>query len=222
MAFQFMNMSSVAASFQLSFFDGAGNPMSLPFTLDGTENPGGTFIGGRVAARGISFAMTSGTDVQVGYARITSTPPDSIAVSASFVQTIPGRPQFTASVPLSTALHDRFFVPVFNEGPFTASLAIVSLITQTVTFTARNPDGTVPNNTSGAPCVFERAFAAGQHFQAIPTLPTTNPLGLGFDCLDGRNAVIEISGTDIGLAGVGITAVDSGAFITQPIFGPVP
>ena len=116
---------------------------------------------------------------------------------------------FQSFIPLSSAVQDRFLVPVLNTGPSTGSIAIVSLIAQEVTLTARD--------TNGVPlCSGTRMFAAGEHTAFIVRdFPALN-------CTANVDSILEVQGPEKALSGVGITAQDSGAFSTQPVYGPVP
>jgi hypothetical protein len=209
MTFQTVNITNAAASVQLSFFDSSGNPMVLDFEQDGTPGTA-TFLSKALGAKGSSFARTFPMGAtKVGYARLQSTPENSVAVSATFNQAVTGRPLFQSFIPLSSAVQDRFLVPVLNTGPSTGSIAIVSLAAQEVTLTARD--------TNGVPmCSGTRMFAAGEHTAFIVRdFPALN-------CTANVDSILEVQGPEKALSGVGITAQDSGAFSTQPVYGPVP
>ena len=161
-----------------------------------------------IAGGGIGFAVTlSSGPVKIGYALVESIPENAVGVSSAFNQIVPGRPLFQSFVPLSTALHDRFFLPFLNAGGFTGSVAVVSLLAQDVTFSARSKNGIDLCNDS-------HSFGTGEHvaFVIHDRLP----------CTAGIDGVLEVQGSSIGLAGFGITAQDDGAFVTQPVYGEVP
>ena len=211
MTFQFVGITDRAATVTLTFFDGDGNPMNLPYIQDGAERTSPTLVE-TVAPGGFEVARTqvNAPNVQIGYARVLSAPENAVAVSVAFNQVVPGRPLFQSFVPLDSALHQRFFVPVRNTGGFTGSLAVVSLVTQEVAFIARDTNGVEL-------CRLQLPFRAGQHTAFIirdePAL----------SCARGVDTVLEVAGTaDLGLAGFGLTAEDSGAFVTQPVYGPLP
>jgi hypothetical protein len=130
-------------------------------------------------------------------------------VSTAFNQVVPGRPLFQSFVPLSTALHNRFFVPFTNTGTSTSALAIVSLVAQTLTIRVRNNNGTEQ-------CSRTAPFTAGQHLAFV--IEAVQELA----CSANANGVIEVSAPSIGLSGFGITAEDTGAFVTQPVYGEIP
>jgi hypothetical protein len=209
MTLQLVNFTNAAASVQVSFFDSTGNPMVINFELDGAAGTA-SFLTKALGAKGSSFARTFPMGAtQVGYARIQSTPADSIAVSATFNQAVEGRPLFQSFIPLSSGVQDRFLVPVLNAGPSTGAIAIVSLAAQTVTLTARDTTGV-------SLCSATRMFNAGEHTAFIVTDMAA------LSCTANRNTVLEVSGPQKALSGIGITAQDSGAFSTQPVYGPVP
>jgi|GEM_PF-3377980 len=207
MTFQFVGITDSAATVTLSFFDGDGDPMAIPYIQDGQEITSDTLTE-TIAPGGFEVARTviDAEAVQVGYARVSSAPENAVAVSVAFNQVVPDRPLFQAFVPLDTALHNRFFVPALNTGGFTGSMAIVALIAQDVTFIARNNNGVEL-------CREQRQFTAGQHEAFL--------FRDRLECTVGADTVVEVVGSeDFGLAGFGLTAQDSGAFVTQPVYGP--
>ena len=210
MNFQMVNVTNTPATVTISFFGGDGMPMSVPYTQDGGTVTA-TTLTDTIAPRGIEFARTNiaAATVQIGYARVQSSPENAIAVSTAFNQVVPGRPLFQSFVPLSTALHNRFFVPFTNTGSSTSALAVVSLVEQTVTYRVRNNNGTEL-------CSGTSPFPAGGHLAFV--IETVQALA----CSANANGVIEVSAPGIGLSGFGITAEDTGAFVTQPVYGEIP
>ena len=207
MAFQFVSFTDGPATVQLSFFDGLGLPMMISHEQDGaplTDN----VLTDTIAAGGIEFAVTSPSGpVQIGYALVESIPENAVAVSTAFNQIVPGRPLFQSFVPMSTALHNRFFVPFLNAGALTGAIAVVSLVTQDVTFTARDNGGIDLCNDT-------QSFGAGEHVAFV--------IHDRLACTAGIDGVLEVRGSSIGLAGFGVTAQDEGAFVTQPVYGEIP
>ena len=205
--FQMKNLTAAAATVEISIFDSMGQPMAVPYVQDGASITAATLTD-TIAANGIEFAETqlSGPRL-VGYALVRSSPPNSVAVSAAFNQVIPNRPIFQAFVPLATELHDRFSIPILNTGGFTASTAVVALVAQQLTFIARNRSGVEL-------CRDQKMFAEGEHLAFIvrDRLP----------CTAGADGSLDVVGQEVGLAGFGLTAQDGGAFVTQPVYGPIP
>ena len=209
--FEAVNVTVGPASFEVSFFTSAGAPMLLPVMQDGGTIETG-MIGDAIAPGGVRFAVTvpgAEGDVRIGYAVVTSTPENSVALVAKFSNQVPGERLFQASIPTESRLHDSFFVPYTNTNGFVASLAVVSLVEQTVTFRANAPSGTEVCNTT-------RPFTAGEHFPFL--------IRDLLACTAGNNGVVEVEGEGIGLSGVGFSAADAGlgAFVTVPVYGAVP
>ncbi|MDA1316052.1 MAG: hypothetical protein O2968_22240 [Acidobacteria bacterium] len=208
--FQAVNISGGPASFTVSFFDGAGDPMTLPIVQDGvTINA--NMIGDAIAPGGVRFARTAPNEaaVQIGYAVVNSVPEGAVAVVAQFSNQVPGERLFQASIPVETRLHQKFFMPFINSGGFVGSIAVVSLVQQTVSFRVLSASGTELCSTT-------EDFEAGQHkaFLLANLLP----------CSADTNAVLAAEGESIGLSAVGFTAADmgQGAFVTAPVYGPLP
>jgi hypothetical protein len=210
MIFQAVNVSDGPASFEVAFFDGDGDPMTLPVMQDGvTINT--NMIGDAIAPGGVRFARTVPDEaaVQIGYAVATSVPEGAIAVVARFSNQVPGERLFQASIPVETRLHGNFFMPFINSGGFVGSIAIVSLVKQTVGFSVLSSSGTELCNTT-------EDFEAGQHMALL--------LSNLLPCAADTNAVFAAQGESIGLSAVGFTAADMGlgAFVTAPVYGPLP
>jgi hypothetical protein len=235
MTFQIMNISASPASVQVAFIGTDGSPLTLKYELCKNSLPSGgqgscfsqlgndglpmdagaisegTFMSDTLAVGGIAYARTFINGARVfGYATVLSQPANGVAVSANFNQqeakpdgTL--RELFTASVPLSTSLHTKFFSPALDASSI-ATLAIVSVAGGQVTFRARNSVGTELCFASRATLVGEAlAFSIGE--------PDFLP------CAQGRETMIEVSGQ--ALAGVAFTFLGD-AFSTQPVYGPVP
>lgn len=209
MTFEFVNMTNGPATVQVTFSDSSGNPMVLSFEQDGAPVQA-TFLSKAFGAKGSSFARTFPTGpTQVGYARVTSIPENAVAVSATFNQAVEGRPLFQSFIPLSSGIQNRFLVPMLNAGASTGSIAIVSLAAQDVTLSVLDANGVTQCSTT-------RTFAAGEHTAFVAKdMP-------GLACTANVNTVLEVQGTQAALGAVGITAQDSGAFSTQPVYGLVP
>ena len=210
--FRIMNITDFPADVVISYFDANGDPMALPSLLDDGKGVG-EFVGiaDTVPGRAIRFGDTWPFDspVQMGYAIVESDPPDSVAVIATYNNLVPGSRLFQASVPQTTSLHDRLFVPFDNVDDVRSSLALVSMTAQQVDIRARDFNGDVL-------CELTRFFNAFEHF----------PIGTQdlLSCTEAQEGVLEILGSDTSLGGVGFTADDvgQGAFVTLPAFGDFP
>ena len=235
MTFQLINLSAGPASIQMSFVGTDGNPLPLNFELcdndlaageqgtcfsalgndglptDQNAISNGTFLLDTLPVGGVSFARTFINGARTfGYAKILSQPAGAIAVSANFNQqeakpdgTL--RELFTASVPLSTSVQEKFFVPALNAGS-TATLAVVSVAGGMVNFRALNSNG-------AELCTTNRNTTVGE---ALAVVIAANDF---LPCTANRETVVEVTGQ--ALAGVGYTFLGE-AFSTQPVYGPVP
>jgi len=211
MSFQFVNASANPASVTVSFFDSDGVPIAVPYLQDGAVTTATTLVD-TISPNGIEFARTvlDAEETQIGYAQITSSPRGRISVQTTFNQVVEGRPLFQAFIPTATESTDAFYLPSVNAGGQTSSLAVVSATEQDVAYIARNQNGVEL-------CRAGRPFLAGEHraFIIREMLP----------CLVGVRGIVEVRGaeSDGRLFGVGITAQDDGAFVTQPpVFAPPP
>ena len=90
---------------------------------------------------GAQVTVQNGSPAAIGYAVVTMEPAESVAVNATFVNLVPGKPPFMAGIPLSSALHKTAFMPFLADRGFTPSLALVSLEAQEVTLIARSGTG---------------------------------------------------------------------------------
>ena len=139
-------------------------------------------------------------------------PPESVAVNATFLQLVPGRPPFMAGVPMSNVLHKTAFtggivLPYLSGAGFTPSLALVSLQSQDVTLIART-------GSDGAElCRATMNFGAGHHKAFL--------LRDALSCTSTSEGTLEIRGDPLlpgSIAGIGFEGHDEGAFVTQPIW----
>ena len=161
MIFQASNVSTTMATLQVDFFDSNGESMNMPLPrspddLIGTPASG---FGGTLSPGGYGAQVTipDGSPTAIGYAVVTMNPAESVAVNATFLQLVPGRPLFMAGIPLSSILHKTAFMPYLSGAGFTPTLALVSLQSQDVTLIARTgSDGTEL-------CRATMNFGAGHH-----------------------------------------------------------
>ena len=134
-------------------------------------------------------------------------PAKSVAVNATFLQLVPGRPLFMAGVPLSSVLHKTAFMPYLSGAGFTPTLALVSLQSQDVTLIART-------GFDGAElCRATMNFGAGHHRSFL--------LRDVLSCTSTSEGTLEIRGDPLlpgSMTGIGFEAHDEGAFVTQPIW----
>ena len=175
--------------------DLTGTPVS---GFQGTLSPGGY---------GAQVTIPNGSPMAIGYAVVTMNPSESVAVNATFVNLVPGRPPFMAGVPLSNVLHKTAFMPYLAGSGFTPSLALVSMRAQDVTLIARSGfDGTEL-------CRATLSFGAGHHRPFL--------LRDVLSCTSTSEGTLEIRGDPLmpgSLAGMGFEGHAEGAFATQPIW----
>ena len=211
MIFQASNVSTETATFTVNFYDGNGASMSMPLATSpddligrsasgfrGTLSPGGY---------GAQVTIPNGSPAVVGYAVVTVDPAESVAVNATFVNLVPGRPPFMAGIPLSSVLHKTAFMPYLAVRGFTPSLALVSLEAQDVTLIARS-------GSDGAElCRATLSFGAGHHKPFL--------LNQHLACTAMTEGTLEIRGDPLlpaSIAGIGFEGHEEGAFVTQPIW----
>ena len=211
MIFQASNVSTTMAMFQVDFFDSNGESMNMPLPtspddLTGTPARGfqGTLSPGGYGAQ---VTIPDGSPTAIGYAVVTMNPAESVAVNATFLQLVPGRPLFMAGVPLSSVLHKTAFMPYLSGAGFTPTLALVSLQSQDVTLIART-------GFDGAElCRATMDFGAGHHQSFL--------LRDKLSCTSTSEGTLEIRGDPLlpgSITGIGFEAHDEGAFVTQPIW----
>ena len=196
MIFQASNVSTTMATLQVNFFDSKGESMNMPLPRS-PDDLTGTLASGFQGALspggcGAQVTIPNGSPTTIGYAVVTMNPAESIAVNATFVNLVPGRPPFMAGVPQSSVLHKTAFMPYLAEGGFTPFLALVSLQAQDVTLIARS-------GFDGAElCRTRMNFGAGHHrpFLLRDVLP----------CTSTSDGTLEIRGNPLlpgSLAGIG-------------------
>lgn len=210
--FQAVNVGTERAEFRVNFFNSNGDPMRMPLAVTAEDMTGMPAIGfqGILSPGGYGAQVTvpNGSPAAVGYAVVTMDPPESVAVNATFVNLVPGKPPFMAGIPLSSALHKTAFMPFLADRGFTPSLALVSLEAQEVTLIART-------GTTGAElCQETLEFDANEHKAFL--------LREHLFCTDlGSEGTVEIRGNPLlpaSIAGIGFIGHEGGAFVTQPIW----
>ena len=211
MIFQASNVSTTMAALQVDFFDSNGESMNMPLATSPDDLTGRSVSGfeGTLSPGGYGAQVTIPNDspTAIGYAVVTMNPAASIAVNATFVQLVPGRPPFMAGIPLSSALHKTAFMPYLSGAGFTPTLALVSLQPQDVTLIARTGLGGTEF------CRATMNFGAGHHRPFL--------LRDVLSCTSTSEGTLEIRGDPLlpgSIAGIGFEAHDEGAFVTQPIW----
>jgi hypothetical protein len=215
MIFQVFNLTdSPVSEVTIRFVDQQAQSITLP--LAPTGEPVSGLRVSNLPPGGVAFARTmpSGS-AKTGWALVDA-PADpsglglSVGLTAIFNQVVPGRPIFQAAIPISTALHNRFFVPYFNTGGFTGTAAVLNLTPQRVTLIARGTDGTEL-------CRSSRLMGQGEQTAFVIAQQLT--------CAANRDGVLEVRGdsqSGFGLSGIGFLVQDDGAFVTQTVYGMLP
>ncbi len=211
MIFQASNVSTTMATFQVDFFDPKGESMNMPLPTSPNDLTGAPARGfqGTLSPGGYGAQVTipNGSPTAIGYAVVTMNPAKSVAVNATFLQLVPGRPLFMAGIPLSNVLHKTAFMPYLSGAGFTPTLALVSLQSQDVTLIART-------GSDGAElCRATMNFGAGHHRSFL--------LRDVLSCTSMSEGTLEIRGDPLlpgSMTGIGFEAHDEGAFVTQPIW----
>ncbi len=210
--FQVVNVGTERATFRVNFFNSNGDPMRMPLATVSDDATGVPSIGFQgilsPGGYGVQVTVQNGSPAAVGYAVVTMEPAESVAVNATFVNLVPGKPPFMAGIPLSSTLHKTAFMPFLADRGFTPSLALVSMEAQEVTLIARS-------GASGAElCQETLEFDANEHKAFL--------LREHLFCADlGSEGTVEIRGNPLlpaSIAGIGFIGHEGGAFVTQPIW----
>ena len=211
MIFQAINVSAATATFQAEFFDANGEAMNLPLATSSDDLIGTPAHGfqGTLSPEGSGAQVTipDGSPTAIGYAVVKMDPAESVVLTATFVQFVPGRPPFMAGVPLSSVLHKTAFMPFLAEGGFTPALALVSLRSQDVTLIAYSGLG------GDELCRATMNFGDGHHraFLLRDVLP----------CASMSEGTLEIRGDSqlpASIAGIGFEGHEGGALVNRLIW----
>ena len=211
MIFQAINVSAAMATFQVNFFDKNGESMNMPLATGSDDLIGTPAHGfqGTLSPEGYGAQVTipNGSPTAIGYAVVKMDPDESVAVTSTFVQIVPGRPPFMAGVPLSTVLYKTALMPYLSEGGFTPALALVSLRSQDVTLIAHSGlDGEEL-------CRATMNFGEGHHRAFL--------LRDVLSCTSMSEGTLEIQGDPLlpaSIAGIGFEGHEGGALVNQPIW----
>ena len=211
MIFQAGNVATTMATFRVDFYDGNGESMNMPLAASPDDligTPAGGFQGTlSPGGYGAQVTIPNGSPTAIGYAVVKMDPAESVAVNATFVQIVPGRPAYMAGIPLSSVLHKTAFMPYLAGGGFTPSLALVSMQAQEVTLIARS-------GFDGAElCRATMDFGKGHHRPFV--------LRDVLSCTSEAEGMLEIRGDPLmpaSIAGIGFEGHEEGAFVTQPIW----
>lgn len=200
------NWRDVPERFTASFYGQDGKPLTLrvdELNADVAE------VSEMLQPRGVRFlTLTGGAEVKVGYVVVNATTPRAATVTAIVTQTIPDRPDFQAAFVSLDQLGTNFQLPFRNDGPYTTTVAFVSLAEQDVLLIARAENG--------AELCRVTLQAGGMTQQALIVREALL-------CSDDRRGVLEIvPAPDKAVAPVAFLFNDTGAFLIQQPLEIVP
>jgi hypothetical protein len=134
-----VNVDTSVGAYVIKFYADNGSPMTLPTTA-GTTNT----IAGTLPVNGSVVIETAGTAAALsqGWALVSTT--NKITGNAIFRQTVSGRPDFEASMPVIVYVEDNEYLLPFDHITASTGVAIVnplSFTTITVSVTFRDEQG---------------------------------------------------------------------------------
>ena len=183
-----INIDTVPGKYTLSFYGDNGKPMTIP-TTDGT----GTSLTGTIPAGGSHVIQTAGTSgtLSQGWALLDAGSVN-IVGTAIFRQSIPGRADFEASMPIVTYVNaSRYLLPLDNTTS-TTGVAIanpLSYTPMTVFVTFRDEQGNQYLVDS-----FSLAALAHTAFNLADRYPASA----------GRRGVVEFDTTNLAMGVLGL------------------
>jgi hypothetical protein len=182
-----VNVDTTVGAYVIKFYADNGSPMTLP-TTSGTANT----IAGTLPVNGSVVIETAGTAgvLSQGWALVTTT--SDITGNAIFRQTVPGRPDFEASMPLIVYVEGNDYVLPFDHITASTGVAIVnplSFTTITVSVTFRDEQG-------------NQFFA--DSFTLTPLAHTAFSLAQRYPQSQGRRGVVELITTSSTMSVLGL------------------
>ena len=184
----FVNLENHSVSFQVLFFDDNGNDMSVP-------------VLGQGIVRGLNITLqtagsiefeTAGTasNLQQGWALLSQSTNDSVGGMAIFRQSVFGRPDQEAVVPIVNQ-YDSHFVLLFDNTSFTTAIALANPTTSSVNIPVniRNQAGQI---------IDQRTINLGPYSHTAFTLPDT------WGSTVGRRGAVEFLASGFGVGALGL------------------
>lgn len=184
----FVNLENHSVSFQVLFFDDNGNDMSVQ-------------VVGQGSVRGLNITLqtagsiefeTAGTaaNLQQGWALLSQSTNDSVGGMAIFRQSVPGRPDQEAVVPI-VSQYDSHFVLLFDNTAFTTAIALANPTTSPVSIPVniRNQAGQI---------IDQRTIQLDAYSHTAFPLPDT------WASTAGRRGAIEFLATGSGVGALGL------------------
>jgi hypothetical protein len=191
----FVNLESHSVSFQVLFFTDDGGDLSVPIVGQGVVRGLNITLD---SAGSIEFE-TSGTarDLAQGWALLSQSTNDSVGGMAIFRQSVPGRQDQEAVVPIVNQF-DGHFVLLFDNTSFTTGIAIANPTTSVVVIPV------VIRSQSGQ-ILEQRTIRLGPYGHTAFTLPDT------WASTAGRRGAIEFQASGFGVGALGLR-FNGGAF----------
>ncbi len=184
----FVNLENHSVSFQVLFFNDNGDDMSVP-------------VVGQGLVRGLNVSLETAGSIQFetagnapsltqGWALLSQSTSDSVGGMAVFRQSVAGRPDQEAVVPI-VSQYDNHFVLLFDNTAFTTAIALVNPTTSDVAIPVniRNQAGQI---------IDQRTIQLGAYSHRAFTLPDT------WSSTAGRRGAIEFLTSGFGVGALGL------------------
>lgn len=184
----FVNLENHSVSFQVLFFDDAGGDLSVP-------------VAGQGVVRGLNISLDAAGSVEFetggfsanltqGWALLSQSTNDSVGGMAVFRQSVAGRADQEAVVPI-VSQYDSHFVLLFDNTSFTTAIALANPTSTAVTIPVniRNQAGQI---------IDQRTIQLGSYAHTAFTLPDT------WGATAGRRGAIEFLTSGFGVGALGL------------------
>ncbi len=208
-----VNMESVPARGSLIFTDTQGEELALNFQ---GQTGAISLLEYEVPGNGaISIETVPGADLQQGYGLLVADPPfgngRKVSGIAVFRQSVDGRPDFEAAVPLSPITERRFRMPFDNTGGYQTGIALTAFGLDSMGELSLTPTRIEAEywDESGV-----RIGSASFHIPGFGQ--EAFALVTKFPTLSGRRGVIEFRCSKELMAAIGLRFSPGGAFTSLP------
>jgi hypothetical protein len=184
----FVNLENHSVSFQVLFFADDGSDMSVP-------------VSGQGVVRGLNISLDTAGSIQFetagsafnlaqGWALLSQSTNDTVGGMAVFRQSVSGRPDQEAVVPI-VSQYDNHFVLLFDNTNFTTAIALANPTTNDVVIPVniRNQAGQI---------IDQRTIRLGSYNHTAFTLPDT------WSSTAGRRGAIEFLTSGFGVGALGL------------------
>jgi hypothetical protein len=210
-SFVLTNLDTKTVYVQMGFFSDNGSAMQLPIvglgTLSGVFGSLAVNESVSLETEGKSASLTQGFARFFTFDRPADQPNAAVVLAriggmAIFCNTVPGRGDFEAVVPISPAYEGRFTLLFDNRSGFATGVALVngSASSSPVTIVVRDMSGNI---------LLRDAFTLESFNKATFVVASRYPQ------TSGRNGIMQVSTTSIALSGLGLRFNPSGAFTSS-------